>query len=166
MGTSYARATVAYQRQKIRERLGARCDSGKLRRGAYFNELRNSRLVVSPFGLGEITLKDFEVFMTGGQLLKPDMSHLDTWPDFFRRDETMAAFAWDFSDFDAVIDRHLADPARSAAIAASGQANYLRHVSDGEASILFADHLVALVADAVNDSAGDINKRAGKAVAS
>jgi hypothetical protein len=166
MGTSYARATVAYQRQQIRERLSARCDSGKLRRGAYFDELRNSRLVISPFGLGEITLKDFEVFMTGGLLVKPDMSHLETWPDFFRRDGMMAAFAWDLSDLDAVVDRHLADPARSAAIAADGQANYLRHVSDGGASILFADRLVALVADAVEDSADDINKRAGEAAAS
>jgi hypothetical protein len=61
--------------------------------------------VVSPFGFGEITLKDFEVFLTGGLLLKPDMSHMQTWPDVFRAGETMAAHAWDLSDFEDTVAR-------------------------------------------------------------
>ena len=46
-------------------------------------ELRQSKVVLSPFGRGEITLKDFEVFLTGGMLLKPSMEHMDTWPNFY-----------------------------------------------------------------------------------
>lgn len=153
MGIAYVRDTVAYQRRQIRNRLARRVESGKLSRGAYFREMQNSRLVISPFGLGEITLKDFEVFLAGGLLVKPDMSHLETWPDLFRAGGTMAAFSWDLSDLDAVIDRYLSDAKRAVDIAAAGQAAYLRHVAGEESADLFADRFVALVADALEDEA-------------
>ncbi|MBI4365423.1 MAG: glycosyltransferase family 1 protein [Deltaproteobacteria bacterium] len=163
MGISYARDTVAYQRRQLAARLGKRLKTGKLGRGAYFAELRDSRLVVSPFGLGEITLKDFEVFLTGGLLVKPDMTHLVTWPDLYRPDETMAAFAWDLSDFEAVIDRYLSDPKRASDVAAAGQDRYLRHVSGGDAMGLFADRFVALVDEALigadNPAPGPVQPR-------
>ena len=66
-------------------------------------------MVLSPFGLGEITLKDFEVFITGGVLMKPDMSHLETWPDFYNNN-TYVSFNWDLEDIseklDLVIDNY------------------------------------------------------------
>ena len=40
---------------------------------------------MSPFGLGEITLKDFEVF-SGSLLMKPNMDHMLTWPNFYTKD--------------------------------------------------------------------------------
>lgn len=149
MGTSYDRATVSYQRRQLAARFGRRFSTDKLGRGAYLAEMRNSRLVVSPFGLGEITLKDFEVFLTGGLLLKPDMSHLETWPDLYRPDETVAAFAWDLSDFENVVDRYLADPRRAIAIAEAGQNLYLRHVVGDEAPLLFANLFAAMADDAI-----------------
>ena len=149
MGLHYARDTVAYQRRQIAQRL--KVESGKLGRGAYFSELRNSRLVISAFGLGEITLKDFEVFLTGGLLVKPDMSHLATWPDLYRTSETIATFSWDLSDLEAVIDQHLSAPDRAVEIAAAGQAVYLKHVSGDEASRLFADRFASLVQDTLAD---------------
>lgn len=150
MGIAYARDTVAYQRQQIRDRLSGRVQSGKLGRAAYFDEMRNSHLVVSPFGLGEITLKDFEVFLSGALLVKPDMSHIETWPDLYQADETMVAFAWDLSDLEAVIDRWLTDQAAATDIAAAGQATYLRHVAGPEASALFAERLTALVDESLS----------------
>ncbi|MDH3582539.1 MAG: hypothetical protein OEM91_18195, partial [Hyphomicrobiales bacterium] len=59
-GASYPRATVSYQRRQIRQLLGERVPTNKLSRRAYLAEMRNARVVVSPFGFGEITLKDFE----------------------------------------------------------------------------------------------------------
>ncbi len=156
MGISYSRDTVAYQRRRLAAQLGQRLKTDKLGRGAYFSELRDSRLVVSPFGLGEITLKDFEVFLTGGLLVKPDMSHLETWPDLYRPDETMAAFAWDLSDFEAVIDRYLAEPKHALEVAAAGQNLYLRHVSGNEASNLFADRFAALVGEALTNAGNPV----------
>ena len=39
--------------------------------------------MVSPFGFGEITLKDFETFLSGSVLVKPNMSHMETYPNFY-----------------------------------------------------------------------------------
>ncbi|MFQ5955879.1 MAG: hypothetical protein ACE5JZ_12510, partial [Kiloniellales bacterium] len=105
---TYSRASVGWQRAEIRRRLGDLMPTEKLRRPAYFAELRRARIVISPFGWGEITLKDFEVFLTGGMLLKPDMGHVETWPDLFRAGETMAVHRWDLDDLRQVLDTHLA----------------------------------------------------------
>lgn len=136
-GVTYARASVAWQRLKIRERLGALIPTEKVSRRQYMRELATSRIVVSPFGLGEITLKDFEVFLTGGLLLKPDMSHMETWPDFFAGDRTMASFSWDLDDLETVIERWLADRQSAESVAGRGQRQYLSHTCGEEASSLF-----------------------------
>ncbi len=155
MGVAYARETVSYQRRRIRERLARFSDGRKLRRGAYFEELRESRVVISPFGLGEITLKDFEVFLTGGLLVKPNMAHLETWPDLYRDGETMLSFKWDLSDLDAVIESALSDPARATAIAAQGQTAYLHAVNGADAGREFAERFATLVGEALAASTPD-----------
>ena len=68
-GIKYQRETVAYQRKRINEILKYN-NFKKLNRFSYFKEIKNSKIILSPFGLGEITLKDFEVFLTGGLLIK------------------------------------------------------------------------------------------------
>lgn len=128
-GTGYARATVAYQRRRIREILGERVATGKLSRRAYLAEMRDCRAVISPFGFGEITLKDFEVLLAGALLFKPDMSHMETWPDLFRDGETMIAHRWDLSDLDATLGAILADDTRRQAIAERGQNAYRHHIA-------------------------------------
>ena len=145
-GAAYSRQSVAWQRLAIRRALGPRVATDKLPRFAYFRELAASRIVVSPFGFGEITLKDFEVFLTGGLLLKPDMSHLETWPDFFRANETMIVHRWDLSDLEARIDEALADEPRRRAIAGEGQSCYLRELGSPDAEARFADRFAALIA--------------------
>jgi hypothetical protein len=140
-GTDYPRATVAFQRRAIRQKLAGRIDTQKLSRRQYFDELENSKLVVSPFGYGEITLKDFEVFLTGGLLLKPDMSHMETWPDLFRAGETMLAHRWDLSDFEDVLADAVADHALYVGKANAGQETYRQHTSGPDAPALFAAQL-------------------------
>lgn len=152
MGTSYNRNSVAYQRKKIQELLTNRIAMRKLRRSKYFAELKKSRAVISPFGLGEITLKDFEVFLTGGLLVKPDMSHLETWPDLFVRDKTMAGFNWDLTDFESMIEEALNNTSKTEHIAAEGQKKYIRYASSTEASELFVSHFSGLVSEATKDN--------------
>jgi hypothetical protein len=144
-GTAYPRETVAYQRKQIAERLGSMIDTRKLKRHAYFRELKTSKIVVSPFGYGEITLKDFEVFYTGGLLLKPDMSHLETWPDFFRAGETMLTHAWDLSDFSAALSNAVENYERYQGLAGNGQYDYRLHTVDPGAGEKFAQHLHAVI---------------------
>jgi hypothetical protein len=146
-GFGYPKASVAFQRKLIRERLHGRFDTSKVSRRVYFHELARSKVVVSPFGYGEITLKDFEVMLTGGLLLKPDMSHMETWPDLFRSGETMLTHAWDFSDFDSVLREATENYSTWQHVAEAGQETYKRHLVGPTADELFVDHLRALLAE-------------------
>lgn len=148
MGVAYDRASVAFQRLEVRRRLARYSDGRKLGRLAYWRELQDAQLVISPFGLGEITLKDYEVLLTGGCLVKPDMSHLETWPDLFRGGESCAVFRWDCDDLESVVDQLLTDPARRLSLARTGQALYGAHLGAGGGA-LFVDHLKGLLAGAV-----------------
>ncbi len=145
-GISYPRESVALQRRLIAERMAGRRDTRKLSRRRYFKELESSKAVVSPFGWGEITLKDFEVFLTGGLLVKPDMAHMETWPHLFRAGETMLTHAWDLSDFEAVLRRAVENDDERRAIAAQGQQEYLDHTTGRDAAERFAGQLVSLIA--------------------
>lgn len=144
-GTRYARASVAFQRGEIARLLAGHLPTDKLRRQAYLREMTAARLVVSPFGLGEITLKDFEVFLAGATLLKPAMDHMETWPDLFRAGETMLSHSWQLDDLPAVIEQALADPEACRAIAARGQELYRRHTTGQDAANLFVTHLRGIV---------------------
>ncbi len=145
MGTMYARASVSYQRQLILSRLGPLAATSKIGRRSYLNELSRSQSVVSPFGLGEITLKDYEVFLSGACLIKPDMNHLETWPDLFRPGETVACFDWNLADFDSVLTSLYDDSTARIAIAKAGQKNYLQHLSPDKGPLLFVKHFSNLL---------------------
>lgn len=145
IGTRYARESVAYQRKRIREILAGRIATGKMSRRAYLDELARSRIAVSPFGLGEITLRDFEIFLGGALLLKPDMSSVETWPDFFRDGVTMIAHRWDLSDLQDKIEAMLSRPDEAIAIAAEGQRVYREHLVGAAAGEMFADHVRKLI---------------------
>ncbi len=84
---------------------------GRVNRDEYFKELFDSKLCFSPFGYGEVCWRDFEAMFTGSLLLKPDMSHLDCYPEVFVPNETYVPLAWDLSDFDEKVDYYLSHPA-------------------------------------------------------
>ena len=140
-GVSYSRETVRYQREKIRDLLSSRLDTRKLNRRGYMKELRQSKIVLAPFGWGEITLKDFEVFLTGGMLLKPSMEHLETWPDFYTNGVTYQSFKWDLSDLEKKIEWAVENNKARKDIASEGHQRYLQHTSNASAGEIFATHL-------------------------
>ncbi len=148
-GASYGRASVAWQRREIIRLLGTRMPTDKLSRRKYLQELEDSKIVLSPFGFGEITLKDFEVFRAGSLLVKPDMTHLETWPDLFHADETMMSHSWDLQDIEAVLEAGLADEAGRLRMAAAGQERYRRHIAADTGPVLFCEHFCKLVASAL-----------------
>ena len=143
IGTSYHRETVSHQRRAISKRLSKWISTEKLSRRAYLEEMGQAKIVVSPFGLGEITLRDFEIFMAGSVALKPSMAHMETWPDFFRDEETIASHDWDLEDLEEIIESLLADPERRLAIARRGQELYWRHTVGEQAAALFVEALLA-----------------------
>lgn len=144
-GVSYSKETVRYQREKIRDLLSSRLDTRKLNRRGYMKELRQSKIVLAPFGWGEITLKDFEVFLTGGMLLKPSMTHLETWPNFYIDGLTYESFKWDLSDLEKKIEWALENNEGREAIASEGHRRYLQHTSNANAGEIFAAHLKSVL---------------------
>ena len=59
---------------------------GKVSSRIYLKELAEVSAVLSPFGSGEVCYRDFEAAHCGAALIKPEMSHLRTWPDIYRPD--------------------------------------------------------------------------------
>ncbi len=75
----------------------------------YYQEMRSSRICISPFGYGELCWRDFETVLMGCLLVKPDMSHIRTEPNIFIPGVTYVPVKWDFSDLAEVCAKYLAD---------------------------------------------------------
>lgn len=76
----------------------------------YNHELENIFATLSPFGYGEVCLRDFEAVLNGSLLIKPDMSHLKTYPDIYFPNETYIPLKWDGSDLLDTVDNILTNP--------------------------------------------------------
>jgi hypothetical protein len=144
MTRRYARETVAFQRIETARRLGIG-DEPRLGRGAFMRELARTRVVVSPFGWGEINLRDYEACIAGAAIVKPDMSHLETWPDLFVAGATYLPYRWDFSDLADVVDRARRNEASTRAIAARAQALYRSAVASDEGDKTFCERFISLM---------------------
>ena len=145
MGLRYKYATVGYQRQRMAERLSRHRRTDRISKLAYVRELTRSKIVASPFGYSEINYKDFEVFIAGGILLKPDMQHLETWPNLYIDGETFVAHRWDLSDVDEKIDGILSDYPTSIAIAEAAQNRYRAATCGSEGRSAFVDRFAGFV---------------------
>lgn len=112
----------------IMRKIGA--DTGMIPPGDYFDELRRSKISIGPFGNGEISFRDYEAIICGAALLKPDIGHLETWPELFQVDRTFVAHKWDLSDLEAKIESLLDRHAMRTRIAWEAQEVYRRAISD------------------------------------
>jgi hypothetical protein len=92
--------SIAWQRKMILDKIEGRSGflTGLVGQRRFNLEIRNAKITLSPFGWGEVCLRDFEAVLCGSLLLKPDMSHLETWPDVFVPFETYVPFSWDAED--------------------------------------------------------------------
>ena len=100
MGLNFPRKTIGYQRRQFAALVGPQ---ERVSRRIYYKEMKESKIVVSPFGWGEINTRDFESFIYGNLLIKPSMDHLDTFPNFFIPNETFLPYRWDHSDMGEVL---------------------------------------------------------------
>lgn len=83
---------------------------GRVKRYRFFEEMSKSKMCFSPFGYGEVCWRDYEAFATGALLFKPNMDHLEVFPDIFIPDETYVSLEWDLSDFrEKVMEYHKND---------------------------------------------------------
>lgn len=145
VSTNYLRSSVRMHREKIIAILQKRgVNTDKVAPREYLQELAKSKIAVSPFGLGEITLRDFEIIISGALLFKPAMEHLETWPDLFTEGETYVGFKWDLSDFDEKLNGLLQDPVRIERIAALAQDRY-RYFFSNEGQEEFCKRFIGMV---------------------
>ena len=115
-----------YREETIREtrKLGERftlTGQGRVKPWPYRFELRDSRIVVSPFGWGELCFRDYEAVVFGALLVKPSMAHLETSPDIFAEDETYVPVRWDNADLTERCTHYLEHPEEAKRIIRNAQ---------------------------------------------
>lgn len=64
----------------------------------YVREMQNTKAVLCPWGWGESTHRDYEAWMLGAVVVKPNTDYVESWPDVYRAGETYVECAPDFSD--------------------------------------------------------------------
>lgn len=138
---------INFHRTKIINKINKnyKVNHNKSNRWKYMNELQRSKISISPFGWGEIAYRDFETFISNTILLKPDMDHLMTWPNFFLKNETYLDFSWDFENLNSKIENILINYENYKHIALNAFEIYKKYTFDKNASDIFVEHLVNLI---------------------
>ena len=136
---------VDFHRKQTAEILKKYVSTNKISRKKYFSEMNKSKVVVSPFGWGEINVpRDYEVALSGSILLKPDISHIDTWPNIFNKD-TVVQYKWDLSNLletlEKILDNY--DDYRIFAIRLQDQYKYYSFGTPGQEK--FCKHFINMV---------------------
>ena len=67
-------------------------------------QTHNSKICLSPFGMGEIGERDYESMMLGTIILKPSCERVDSYPNMMIEDETYVSCNHDWSDLEEKID--------------------------------------------------------------
>lgn len=145
VGLGHDRPSVIAHRRAMLTALQPLGVSGeKIPLSQYFQELRNSQIGIGPFGVGEITLRDYEIILCGAALVKPDLGHLETWPELFQPGRTYQPHRWDLADLREVVEGLLAEPERRLALAEAAQEVYRDALSEVGME-QFADRLIVPV---------------------
>jgi hypothetical protein len=151
MNSSYARETIAWHRQepikildRHKEAFGA-IDVSRLSYHKYRAEMKISKLIFSPFGWGEINYRDFEGILSGGALVKPDMSHLQTWPELYVEGETYLNYGWNLKNISSVVEWGLSNEANTQSIAAAAQQIYQRYLCGPDSQTLFCNRFASIL---------------------
>ena len=70
----------------------------------YIKTLSQSKICLSPFGMGELGFRDFEAMKFGTIILKPSHKLVNSEPNMMIDDETFIACKYDWSDLEEKID--------------------------------------------------------------
>lgn len=133
------RNSVSFHRQEMVRRLSCYIDKRKHLNGSingkrlstkdFRAKLSETKILPSPFGWGEIGVRDYEAFIYGALLFKPNMDHMLTWPNIFIDGVTYISIDWGFEKMDEQIDELLSNNLKRIDIATSGQKAYLDTIS-------------------------------------
>lgn len=121
----------------------------------YINEISKTKICLSPFGWGEICYRDFEAFQNRAILMKPDMGHVETYPDFYLP-ENYISYKWDGEDLKEKIDLVLDRLSDFQEVANSGYNYFMKCTSGQDAEISFSLHFKEIL----NNASMNFNDRA------
>lgn len=102
----------------------------QVRRSRYFYELTRSKIAFSPFGWGEVCIRDFEAVACGTLLVKPSMEHLITSPNIYVPYETYVPVGWDLKDLREKCAYYLEHPNEGRRIAENARRTLRRYFEE------------------------------------
>ena len=101
----YAHRSLAIkQLKKLSKRFSVYASDKLLPKPDYISLLQDSKIALSPWGLGEVCIRDFESVSCGCVLVKPDMNFVDTWPNVFVPNKTYIPCKSDFSNLGSIVE--------------------------------------------------------------
>ena len=145
IGTDYARETVQFQRKKISKILKQYTKIEKISRFKYLNEIKNSKFVFSPFGWGELCPRDFETFLYGGILMKPEMKTIQTWPNWYIPYETYLPVSWKLNNLKNRLTYGIENYKILSKMAIQGQKKYLYYTTKKKSKEIFTKRFLKLI---------------------
>lgn len=123
------RDTAVQALEALASKLRIHAPTDRVSQQDYYYEMLESRFTVSPYGFGELCWRDFEAILCGSVLIKPDMSHIETWPNLFVPGETYVPVAWDYADLDEATSVLVNDEAARLRIAENARNTLLNALS-------------------------------------
>ena len=70
----------------------------------YYEKISSAKILLAPFGYGEMAPRDLDAAQFGAVLIKPDMGFVDSTPNIFEDKQTYIACKHDYSDLKEKID--------------------------------------------------------------
>jgi hypothetical protein len=96
--------------------------TGKLNKEEYFNVLSDSKFCISPFGYGEVNIREIECLLAGTPIIKPNIDNIKTNPFIYEEDMCLSCKS-DFSDIHEILESNLVDYENKAEELISNQRN-------------------------------------------
>ncbi|MFX0186735.1 MAG: hypothetical protein ACFE8A_03265 [Candidatus Hodarchaeota archaeon] len=117
---------------------------GRIPKKIYVKTQKNSKAIFSPFGWGELCYRDFEIFISGAALIKPNVDHIVTWPKLYIKNKTYFPISWEVEKWDDEIPHILNDENLLLKIAIKGQDSY-KSLWTQKGRKKFCEHFIEMV---------------------
>jgi hypothetical protein len=123
----------------------------------YLTAMLRSSIVISPWGRGESSLRDYEAILAGAIVIKPHSDHVSTFaPDIYQSDKYYIPCARDFSNLHEVIRSVMKDRSRAIGIAREARTALLRENSRDR----IVEYFTKIFREAVGETYESFNSRA------